>query len=193
MVETANFTHSEQHHEDEKGNEGNDSRQSSVSSEMSIRSALSLRKSKSLLFPSLCFLLSLIVTNSNGQLSVRQEPLSTSRSLKIGDFQALNELYSDTQISLPDAVVKQKVAGFTLTLDLTDITCQNITIGDIRIDWAVRNSKEIPVNISLLDLDILCQLNYEYSYILNINGRGVVNVATRYVLPRFCNVLCLSH
>jgi hypothetical protein len=101
------------------------------------------------------------------------------RRLEIGDFASVNEVFSDAAISIPDVSFSPTVAGFTLDLDLTDGECKNVTIGDVAIEWSVRNNQEIVATVDLLDLDIICSLNYEYDYILGVNGRGVVDVFTR--------------
>jgi hypothetical protein len=101
------------------------------------------------------------------------------RKLENGDFASVNEVFSDATIAIPDVSFSPTVAGFTLTLDLTDGECKNVTIGDIAIEWSVRSNREIVATVDLLDLDIICSFDYEYDYILGVNGRGVVDIFTR--------------
>jgi hypothetical protein len=101
------------------------------------------------------------------------------RRLEIGDFASVNEVFSDATISIPDVSFSPTVAGFTLKLDLTDGECKDVTIGDVAIEWSVRNNREIVATVDLLDLDIICSFDYEYDYILGVNGRGVVDIFTR--------------
>jgi hypothetical protein len=101
------------------------------------------------------------------------------RRVEIGDFASVNEVFSDATIAIPNVSFSPTVAGFTLKLDLTDGECKDVTIGDVVIEWSVRNNREIVATVDLLDLDIICSLDYEYDYILGVNGRGVVDVYTR--------------
>lgn len=112
---------------------------------------------------------------SQQQQNKDQQP----RSLAIGDFDVLNDLYSDSSIAIPDVTVRQTVVGFTLTLDLTEGSCQNMTVGDVTIDWFQRNDREIAATVRLIDFDISCQLDYRYRYIFGTNGNGIVDVFTR--------------
>jgi hypothetical protein len=101
------------------------------------------------------------------------------RRLEIGDFSSFNEVFSDSTIAIPDASFSPRVAGFTLDLDLTAGVCKDVTIGDVTIEWSIRNNQEIVATVKLLELDIVCSLDYKYGYILGVNGRGVVDVFTR--------------
>jgi hypothetical protein len=103
----------------------------------------------------------------------------TDRLLAIGDFATFNALLQDVTLYLPDTVVTDKVLGITLTLDLRDLRCSNLSIGDVELDYVTGNylSNDRVFDLHVKELDTTCIVNYNYDYGF-LSGSGRVTAYT---------------
>jgi hypothetical protein len=101
------------------------------------------------------------------------------RGLRVGDFDEFNELFDNASISIPDTFeVSQKVLWFTtLDLKIWNIKCYGINIGDMSISHELKSAQNIEVLINVFQLDLTCEMNYEYKYTF-LNGDGYLKLTT---------------
>jgi len=133
---------------------------------------------------SFCLVLSAVAaatTLTTTSMAVLAEQQS-HRGLKVGDFKALNDLYSEMELPLPDTSIEQDLLGSSLKLDLSDIVCSGLDIGDIVIDWLDDSTPgndvaNLVADISIVDADLDCTLNYAYSYLF-FSGTGSATLLT---------------
>ena len=96
--------------------------------------------------------------------------LSLRRNLALGDFDDLNGLFRNAVIRLPDATVSERVAFINLTLNIKDLRCTEIGVGDIVITYNKESSQRMTFQIDVIDLDMTCYMEYDYQYI--VSGKG---------------------
>ena len=99
------------------------------------------------------------------------------RGLTIGDFEAFNNLLQSATLNLPDTTVSQSVVGITLTLDISNLKCTNVAIGDVSITYSYLSDQMLTYGIDIIELDLLCYLDYKYKYGF-LDGSGSVDVVT---------------
>eukprot|EP00545_Synedropsis_sp_CCMP1620_P003465 CAMPEP_0119019572 /NCGR_PEP_ID=MMETSP1176-20130426/22185_1 /TAXON_ID=265551 /ORGANISM="Synedropsis recta cf, Strain CCMP1620" /LENGTH=270 /DNA_ID=CAMNT_0006973805 /DNA_START=77 /DNA_END=886 /DNA_ORIENTATION=- len=104
-----------------------------------------------------------LVTPIIGSLNDSKGEISLRRHLAIGDFKELNELFKGAVLSLPDTTAKANLL-FTLTLDIRNLKCTDITVGDILITYEKESNQRLNFRIDIVDLDITCFLDYDYKY-----------------------------
>jgi len=101
----------------------------------------------------------------------QQGEFSLRRHLDIGDFAALNELFNGAVLKLPNTSVDAGVK-----LDLSNIRCTGVSIGDVIITYSQTNQKLI-FTLDIIELDLTCYLNYRYSWTI-FNGGGECDAYT---------------
>lgn len=101
------------------------------------------------------------------------------RQLAIGDFATFNTLIQDVTLYLPDTVVTDKILGITLTLDLQNLQCSNLSIGDVELDYfrgdSLSNDRVFDLNVKELDTTCIVNYNYDYGF---FSGSGRVTAYT---------------
>jgi len=112
-----------------------------------------------------------IIQSINISLESQQGELSLRRHLNIGDFEGLNEIFKGAVIKLPNTSVD---AG--IKLDLSNIRCTGVSIGDVVITYTRTNQKLI-FTLDIIELDLTCYLNYRYSWTI-FNGGGECDAYT---------------
>jgi len=81
-----------------------------------------------------------------------------------GDFDRLNELFQTVTISIDDDMtVSEKVGFINLNLVVDSLTCRDFSIGNISLDH-VAESNAIDVDIALKEIDLACDIEYQYEY-----------------------------
>ena len=111
-----------------------------------------------------------LITEETGSVSLR-------RNLAVGDFEAFNSLIRESIIRLPDAVVNEQVAFIDLDLNLSNIRCTGLEVGDIVINHSMESSKRFAYEVDIADLDLTCFIDYVYKYGV-LNGAGSVEAYT---------------
>ena len=96
--------------------------------------------------------------------------LSLRRNLALGDFDDFNGLFRNAVIRLPDATVSERVALINLTLNIKNLRCTEIGVGDIIITYNKESSQRMTFQIDVVDLDMTCYMDYDYKYI--VSGKG---------------------
>eukprot|EP00980_Cylindrotheca_fusiformis_P014860 scaffold4056_cov115-Cylindrotheca_fusiformis.AAC.4 len=95
-----------------------------------------------------------------------------------GDFDRFNSLFENASINIPDDfVVTQKILFTKLTLRIRHIKCHKISVGDISVSHTIESKKKIDVLVDVSDLDIKCDVDYQYNYGI-LHGTGVAYVST---------------
>ena len=102
---------------------------------------------------------------------------TSHRELARGDFNAFNSLVRDSIIRLPDTVIEDQVAFIDLTLNMTNIRCTGLEVGDVLIDFGMKSNTAFNYMVDILDLDLNCVLDYTYKY-GRLSGYGNVEAYT---------------
>ena len=98
------------------------------------------------------------------------------RQLEIGDFDAINALLADLSFPLPDQAITQDVAGSTLSMDLSELVCSGLNIGDVQVYY--QETETLDVTLNLIQADIVCQTKYYYKYLF-FSGGGTGTLTTQ--------------
>eukprot|EP00977_Amphora_coffeiformis_P009548 scaffold2204_cov166-Amphora_coffeaeformis.AAC.8 len=77
---------------------------------------------------------------------------------------------------IPDITVETRVLGITVTIDLTDISCRDLSIDTITVDLQAPLANGIPVFLGLYGVNVTCQAAYEYQILFG-SGQGVVELS----------------
>ncbi|KAG7360134.1 paraquat-inducible protein A domain containing protein [Nitzschia inconspicua] len=106
-------------------------------------------------------------------------PQVTSKpDLAIGDFDLLNEIFENASIILPNEYeVSQKVGIATLNMNIRNLTCYDLSVGDITVTHDDVSSTVHEVDIAMYGLDLTCEMNYNYKYGI-LSGDGWVQIRT---------------
>lgn len=113
-------------------------------------------------------------------ITSKQDEISSalSRQLRIGDFDEFNQLFENASIVLPGPFSKtDRVGIFDLDLNVYNVRCYGVNIGDMSISHQAKSSQDIEVLINVLQLDLDCQLDYDYKW-GPANGDGKLTVQT---------------
>jgi hypothetical protein len=105
---------------------------------------------------------------------------TVQRYLTVGDFESLNDILRE--ISLPideNPTITETVAGSTLTVDISNIVCTGLELGDVEMTWtsADPSTQSLNANVDLIDVDLNCRLDYDYQYLF-FSGGGVADLLT---------------
>jgi hypothetical protein len=98
------------------------------------------------------------------------------RRLAIGDFDAVNTVLEGLTFPLPNQTITQDVAGSTLSIDLVNLVCSGLSIGDVNISYTETDTLNITLN--LIQADISCQTQYNYNYLF-FSGGGTGYITTQ--------------
>lgn len=89
------------------------------------------------------------------------------RELAIGDFDEFNELLEGAMIKLPDATVDMNA----IYVDMTNVRCTDFSVDDIIVKaFQDGNSGSTRLQVSIEGLDMVCFLNYKYTFLFTRYG-----------------------
>jgi len=111
-----------------------------------------------------------IAANGIAQEAPDHGEISLRRSLAKGDFKDLNEIFEGAVIKIPNQSISVS-AGFTLTLNLSNLRCTGFSIGDIVLKYTRTNDQKLSFSMEILQVDLKCSLTYRYSYLF-FSGEG---------------------
>ncbi|GAX20731.1 hypothetical protein FisN_7Hh041 [Fistulifera solaris] len=95
------------------------------------------------------------------------------RYLEIGDFQSINDGLSGVQLVVPDPEPITTTLLFTLTVEVTNLVCEQINIGDLQSNYNATNT-EMNFAIELYPFAMTCTGNYAYNYGAFIANSGTL-------------------
>jgi hypothetical protein len=98
---------------------------------------------------------------------------SLRRSLNVGDFEEFNQLFMNASIRLPDFEVSQKVLFNTFKLKITELTCRDLSVGDIVLTPNKESNQRLTFKVDLVDLTLNCEGRFNYDW-GRIDGNGSV-------------------
>lgn len=90
--------------------------------------------------------------NTSGSLSLRR--------LAPGDFDRLNAWFQNAQINLP----LNHTYVHVFRLDFHEYHCENVSIGDVAVTYAVESASRMTVEIALEQLDFQCHMALNSSF-----------------------------
>jgi Paraquat-inducible protein A len=113
-----------------------------------------------------------------------------SRQLAIGDFTNFNKLIQDITLYLPDTNLTEQILGVTLSLQLLDLQCFNLSFGDIQThvvsaqqetnslsNITSNNTLAQRIRIQIDPINATCVVNYNYIYGF-LSGSGTATALT---------------
>jgi len=113
--------------------------------------------------------------NANGKNEISD---ALSRQLRIGDFDEFNQLFENASIELPGPFsAESSVAFIDLKVNIYNVKCYGVNVGDMSISHESKSPQDIAVLINVLQLDLDCEMNYDYTWGL-VNGDGWLKVET---------------
>jgi hypothetical protein len=87
------------------------------------------------------------------------------RSLQSADFTEFNQLFQNAVIDLPDNIeVTQEILFFDLVINLENLQCRDVSVGNIVIESALVAEGQLQVTIQVVDLSINCFSDYTYRW-----------------------------
>jgi hypothetical protein len=109
-------------------------------------------------------------------LESRHAPLL--RRTAIGAFDEFNELFENASIFLPETFeVSQRVGLANLEMEIMNIKCYDISVGDIAISHDRNNGRNVDVLVNVYQLDLKCEMDYKYDYGI-FKGDGWLKLST---------------
>ena len=107
------------------------------------------------------------------------------RGLEVGDFAFLNDILEKLSLPLESTTVDVSVLGSNVPVQLSNIVCSGLSIGDITVDWQSaedaqleeKTAEKLQVTISLLELDLDCVMDYAFQYLF-LSSSGVATLQT---------------
>jgi hypothetical protein len=100
------------------------------------------------------------------------------RFMALGDFDLLNEIFENASILLPgDYAVSERVGIATLNMNIRNITCNDLSVGDITVAHDEVSTTTHNVDIAMYNIDLTCEMNYDYKYGV-LSGDGWVQIRT---------------
>jgi hypothetical protein len=107
--------------------------------------------------------------------------ISSSRALLIsasGDFSDLNKIFQNASIFIPEEFkVSEEVAFVDLDMNIRNIKCYDMSVGDISVDHEQKSDTAFFVTVGVAQLDLTCEMDYDYSYGI-LSGDGWVQIQT---------------
>ena len=117
---------------------------------------------------------------SSGTL-LRLPAISDSRVLlpsSSEDFDNFNEIFENASIYIPEEFkVSEKVVFVDLDMNIRNIKCYDVSVGDISVDHEQKSDTEFSATVGVTNLDLTCEMNYDYSYGI-LSGDGWVQIET---------------
>ena len=104
--------------------------------------------------------------------------VSSNRALAPGsrDF---NDLFENASILIPQEFkVSERVAFIDLDMNIRNIKCYDVSVGDISVNHDQKSNTAFMVTIGVSELDLTCEMDYDYSYGI-LSGDGWVQIRTK--------------
>lgn len=120
------------------------------------------------------------MSSANGRQLEFSDPFNSwlyQRELAIGDFQDLDALYQDASIQLPNTSLSGTILFSDWTVDVTDLRCQNLSIGDLEVSYVRQSNQLAAITLDAIQLNFSCYLDYNYNYLF-VNGGGQATAIT---------------
>jgi hypothetical protein len=113
--------------------------------------------------------------NDNGGRFATSQVLH--RWLEMGDFELFNDAIQDLKLVVPDpAPIVQQIL-FQLDINLTNVYCVDISIGDMTGDYTLTSDHELLYMLSIDPYSMTCYTDYTYSYGGFLSSSGTANMA----------------
>ena len=94
------------------------------------------------------------------------------------DFENFNQIFENASILIPEEFqVSEKVGFGTLDMTIRNIKCYNMRVEDISVNHQQKSDTEYSVTVGVTDLDLSCEMDYDYSYGI-LSGDGWVQIQT---------------
>jgi len=105
--------------------------------------------------------------------SIRSSSVFSSRSF--GDF---NKIFENASILIPGEFrVTEEVAFIDLNMNIWNIKCYDMSVGDITVDHEQKSDTTFFVTIDVTNISLTCEMSYDYSYGI-LAGDGWVQIQT---------------
>lgn len=85
------------------------------------------------------------------------------RFLAVGDFDSINEALQNVQLVVPNPDPITTTILLPLTIEVSDIVCEEITIGDLQTSYTATNT-QMDFQLDLFPFSMTCRGNYAYNY-----------------------------
>jgi hypothetical protein len=82
--------------------------------------------------------------------------LSLRRRLSAGDFDEFNRLFQNATINLPNTEVSQTVLSLQLIIDLSNLYCQDVQIGDVELTYNKSSDQTLDLAVSVVGVSMSC-------------------------------------
>mmetsp|Transcript_5265 Transcript_5265/g.15313 ORF Transcript_5265/g.15313 Transcript_5265/m.15313 type:complete len:2439 (+) Transcript_5265:618-7934(+) len=113
------------------------------------------------------------------QLLPPSSGIKTATSLSTsGGLDEFNKMFENASILIPERFeVSEEVAFVDLNMDIRNIECYDMAIGNIIVDHEQRSSTNYLVTVGIANLDVTCEMDYSYTYGV-LSGDGWVQIQT---------------
>lgn len=108
--------------------------------------------------------------NTSGSFSLRQ--------LAPGDFDGFKALFHNAQITLPPTNISEEVLDGDFELDIQKWHCEDVSIGDVIVSYAVESAKRMTVEIEIAQLDFQWHMTFHYSHLAVPDRDGSADIYT---------------
>jgi hypothetical protein len=102
-----------------------------------------------------------------------------TRYLAIGDFASFNEALKSVTLKLPDPPPISQQVLFRLRIQLTNVYCQDIVIGDIKTNFTKDSNQELTFDFDADPFAMNCYADYSYDYGGFIRSSGEMTANAR--------------
>ena len=84
---------------------------------------------------------------------------TTTRRVAYGDFDEFNKIFDDAYILIPEEFkVSERVAFVDLNLNLRNIKCYDMNVGDIMVEHEQKFDDEFLVTVDVKSIDLTCEI-----------------------------------
>jgi hypothetical protein len=102
-----------------------------------------------------------VPTNSQsfGSLTTTTTTTATNRRAAYGDFDEFNKIFDNAYILIPEEFkVSERVAFVDLNLNLRNIKCYDMNVGDIMVEHEQKFDDEFLVTVDVKSIDLTCEI-----------------------------------
>jgi hypothetical protein len=101
-----------------------------------------------------------VPTNSQSfESSTTTATTTTTRRAAYGDFDEFNKIFDNTYILIPEEFkVSERVAFVDLNLNLRNIKCYDMNVGDIMVEHEQKFDDEFLVTVDVKSIDLTCEI-----------------------------------
>mmetsp|Transcript_4236 Transcript_4236/g.4760 ORF Transcript_4236/g.4760 Transcript_4236/m.4760 type:complete len:2377 (+) Transcript_4236:252-7382(+) len=94
------------------------------------------------------------------------------------DFDEFNKIFENASIIIPEEFkVSERVAFVDLNMNIWNIKCYDMNVGDITVNHQQKLDIEFLVTVGIAKLDLTCEMEYDYEYGI-LSGDGWVQIQT---------------